>query len=110
MTICQDAVLSAQRLREPNQTDLKINRAVELWVGVERVHWERVLKGKGVQKGWTFFKEEILKAQEQAVPMCCQMNRWGRRPAWLNRENLLGLRKKRRVYHLRKKEQATQKE
>ena len=36
---------------------------------VERVPWERVLKGKGVQEGWTFFKEEVLKAQEQAVPM-----------------------------------------
>jgi len=41
----------------------------------ERVPWERVLKGKGVHAGWTFFKEEIFKAQEQAVPMCCKMNR-----------------------------------
>jgi len=41
---------------------------------VERVTWERVLKGKGVLEGWTFFKEEVLKAQEQAVPMCCKMN------------------------------------
>ena len=45
---------------------------------VERVLWETVLKGKGVQKGWTFFKEEALKAQEQAVPMCLKTNRWGR--------------------------------
>jgi len=30
--------------------------------------------------------------------------------AWLNSEPLLGLRKKRRVYHLWKKEQTTQKE
>jgi len=37
---------------------------------VERVTWERVLKGKGVQVGSTFFKEEDLKAQEEAVPMC----------------------------------------
>jgi len=28
----------------------------------QRVPWERVLKGKGVQEGWTFFKEEVLKA------------------------------------------------
>ena len=60
----------------------------------ERVPWERVLKGKGVQAGWTFFKEEVLKAQEQAVPMCCKVNQQGRRPACLNRELLLGLRKK----------------
>jgi len=52
----------------------------------------------------------ILKAQEQAVPMCHKTNWWRRRPAWLNRELFLGLRKKRRVYHLWKKGQATQEE
>ena len=36
---------------------------------VERVPWETVLKGKGVQEGWTFFKKEILMAQDQAIPM-----------------------------------------
>ena len=36
---------------------------------VDRVPLEAVLKGKGVQEGWTFFKKEILKVQEQAVPM-----------------------------------------
>ncbi|GAB0202630.1 hypothetical protein GRJ2_002728600 [Grus japonensis] len=77
---------------------------------VERVPWETVLKGKGVQEGWAFFKKEVLKAQEQAVPMCCKTNRWGRRLAWLNRELLLGLREKRRVYHSWKKGQATQEE
>jgi len=45
---------------------------------VERVPWQKVLKGKGAQKGWTFFKEEVLKAQEQAVPMCRKMNWQGR--------------------------------
>jgi len=45
---------------------------------VERVPWERVLKGKGVHAGWTFFQEEVLKAQEQAVPMCSKMNWQGR--------------------------------
>ncbi|KAF1522501.1 putative RNA-directed DNA polymerase from transposon X-element, partial [Eudyptula albosignata] len=61
-----------------------------------------------VQEGWTFFKKEVLKAQEQAVPVCRKKNGWGRRPAWLNRELLQGLRKKRRVYRLWKKGQATQ--
>jgi len=67
---------------------------------VDGVPWARVLKGKGVQAGWTFFKEEVLKAQEQAVPICRKMNQQGRRPAWLNREILQRVRKKRRVYHL----------
>ncbi|KAF1618604.1 UNVERIFIED_CONTAM: putative RNA-directed DNA polymerase from transposon X-element, partial [Eudyptes robustus] len=77
---------------------------------VERVPWETVLKGKGVQEGWTIFKKEVLKAQEQAVPVCRKKNGWGRRPAWLNRELLLGLRKKkkRRDYDLWKKGQAAQ--
>jgi len=48
---------------------------------VERVPWEGVLKGKGVQEVWTFFEEVVLKAQEQAVPMCHKTNWRGRRPA-----------------------------
>ncbi|KAK4822040.1 hypothetical protein QYF61_006953 [Mycteria americana] len=75
---------------------------------VDRVPWETVLKGKGVPKGWTFFRKEILKAQEQAIPMYRKTSRWGRRPAWLNRELWLELRKKRRVYDLWKMGQATQ--
>ena len=64
---------------------------MELWRGdfglfrmlVKSVPWERVLKDKGVQEGCTLFKEEVLKAQEQAVPMCCKTNQWERRLAWL---------------------------
>ncbi|KAK4825063.1 hypothetical protein QYF61_023067 [Mycteria americana] len=58
---------------------------------VGRVPWEAVLSGKGVQEGWTFFKKEILKAQEQAVPMFRKTSR-----------------KKRRVDDLCKKGQETQ--
>ncbi|KAK4827403.1 hypothetical protein QYF61_017808 [Mycteria americana] len=75
---------------------------------VERVPWEAALMGKGVQEGWTFFKEEVLKAQERAVPRCRKMSRRGRRPTWLTRELWLELRRKRRVYDLWKKGRATQ--
>ncbi|KAK4816775.1 hypothetical protein QYF61_022887 [Mycteria americana] len=75
---------------------------------VERVPWEAALMGKGVQEGWTFFKEEVLKAQERAVPRCQKMSRWGIIPSWLNIELWLELRKKRRVYDLWKKGQASQ--
>jgi len=53
-------------------TSLNLQRAdFGLFRGlVDRVPWEEVLKGKGVQEGWTSFKKEILKAQEQAIPMC----------------------------------------
>ena len=40
--------------------------------------------------------------------MCQKTSWWGRRPAWLYRELWLELRKKRRVYELWKKGQATQ--
>ena len=58
---------------------------------VDRVPWEAVLKGKGVQEDWTFFKKAILKAQELAVPMGRKMSWQGRRLAWLNRELWLEL-------------------
>ena len=38
--------------------------------------------------------KEILKAQEQAVPMCKKMSQQGIRPAWLTRELWLELREK----------------
>lgn len=37
---------------------------------VQRNTWEAVLKGRGVLEGWTVFKKEILKAQEQTLPLC----------------------------------------
>jgi len=39
---------------------------------VERVTWEKILKGKGVQEGWTFFKEEVLKGTEAGCPHVLQ--------------------------------------
>ena len=52
-------------------------------------------------------KMEILKAQEQAVPECHKVSHRGRRPVWMNWELLLRLQKKKRVYVLWKKGQAT---
>jgi len=77
---------------------------------VGRVPWEADLKGKGVQEGWTLFKEEVLKAQEQAVPMC-RKTRWRGRPlAWLNRKLWLELRGKKGVYVLWRKGQENHKD
>jgi len=59
--------------------------------GVGRIPWESVLKGKGVQEGWLLLRKEALKAQEQAVCLCCKMCWWGRRPVWVNSEHLLRL-------------------
>ena len=51
---------------------------------VDRDPWEAVLKGKGVQESWTLFKEEVLKAQELAIPLCWKTSQRGRSPVWLN--------------------------
>ena len=77
---------------------------------VGRIPWDSVQKGKDVEEGWTFLKNEVLQAQEQAVPLCCKMCWQGRIPAWINREMLLRLWGKkclqrpfgRRVWELRK--------
>lgn len=45
---------------------------------LDRVLWKAVLKGKGVQEGWTLFKREILKIQEQVVPICRKIS-WQQR-------------------------------
>ena len=50
---------------------------------------------------------EILKAQEQAVSECHKASHNGRRSVWMKREQLLRTQKKKRVYVLWKKGQAT---
>ena len=41
---------------------------------VRGVPWESVLESKGVQDGWSLFKKEVVKAQEQAVPLSSKMS------------------------------------
>ena len=72
---------------------------------VNKIPWEAALKEMGVQEGWTYFKSEVLNAQERAVPVCRKTSRRGRRPAWLNRDLWLHLMNKRRIYHLWKRGQ-----
>jgi len=48
---------------------------------VDRVTWETVLQGKGVQEGSTLFKEQVLKAQEKTLPMCQKTSWRGKRLA-----------------------------
>ena len=74
---------------------------------VTGVPLDLLLKGRGVQEAWTLLKMEILKTQEQVVPECRKASRRGRRPVWMNWELFLRLQKKKRVYVLWKKVQAT---
>ena len=77
---------------------------------VGRVPWGSVLESKGVQDGWLLFKKEVLKVQEQAVPLSHKMSGHGRRLAWMNRELFLRLQEKKRIYLLWKKRRTTRKE
>ena len=65
---------------------------------VGRVPWGSVLESKRVQDGWLLFRKEVLKAQEQAVPLSRKMSRRRRRPVWMNRELFLRLQEKKRIY------------
>ncbi|RMC21953.1 hypothetical protein DUI87_02824 [Hirundo rustica rustica] len=67
---------------------------------IQRVPWETVLENKGVQERWVCFKTEILRAQEQTVPVCQKMSRRGKRPVWMSNEVLKELRNKKKMYHL----------
>lgn len=84
---------------------------LENWGGGRRIPWKALLKGRGVQESWTLLKDELLTAQEHAVPMCWKMSQKGRRTAWLNRDLWLELGKKRKeknIYEMWKKERTTQ--
>lgn len=65
-------------------------------------------------KTWTFFKSEIVKVKEQAVPPSSLGVKLDgdkvKLTAWLNRELLQELRKKTRIYELWKKGQTTHKD
>lgn len=71
-----------------------------------RVPWKIILKGRGVQEGWILFRTDILKAQDQTIPMC-QQRRWA---IWMNRESFFwnSRKKDKIVYNLCKKEKASQ--
>ena len=83
--ISKTAVLGFQR------ADFEVFRTL-----VGRVAWEAVLKGRGVLEGCALLKKEILMAQERSVPRRPKMSQCGRRPAWLNRDLRLELRKKKK--------------
>ena len=50
------------------------------------VPWEFAFEGLGVEECWAVLKSHLLKAQQQAIPLCRKSSKRGRRPAWLNRE------------------------
>jgi len=75
-----------------------------------RVPWKSTFEGLGVHECWSVFKNDLLEAQEQAIPLCCKSSKRGRRPAWLNREFLMELKRKKELCDLWKRGQASQEE
>ncbi|GAB0207221.1 mitochondrial enolase superfamily member 1 [Grus japonensis] len=62
----------------------------------------------GVHECWSVFKNHLVKVQEQVIPFCQKSSKQGRRPAWLNRELLMELQKKNKLYDLWKRGQTSQ--
>ncbi|NXM85768.1 RTXE polymerase, partial [Oenanthe oenanthe] len=61
-----------------------------------------------VQERWACFKTEILKAQEQTVPVYQKTSQRGKCPAWMGNKVLKEIRNKKRMYHLWKEGQVSQ--
>lgn len=47
---------------------------------VERVPWEAVLRGKGIQEGWTLFRKEIVRHRTRLSP--CTKRQAGGEADW----------------------------
>ncbi|CAM5133163.1 unnamed protein product, partial [Natator depressus] len=75
-----------------------------------RIPWENNTRGKGDQESWLYFKESLLRLQEQTIPMCRKNSKYGRRPAWLNNEILADLKHKKEAYKKWKIGQMTREE
>ena len=73
-----------------------------------RVPWDSAVEGSGVHECWSVFKKHLLEVQEQAIPLCHKSGKQGRRPAWLSRELLVELQRKKELYNLWKQGQALQ--
>ncbi|KAG6924381.1 hypothetical protein G0U57_017597, partial [Chelydra serpentina] len=75
-----------------------------------KVPWEKNMRRKGVQESWLYFKEFLLRLQEQTIPMCRKKSKYGRQPAWLNSEILADLKHKKAAYKKWKIGQMTREE
>ena len=62
------------------------------------IPWEVVLRDKGTEQSWQHFKDAFLRAQELLFPQNKKSGRQGRKPAWLSKDLLVKLRKKKKNY------------
>ena len=95
-------IFSVMRKKDSRVATLGFRRAnIKLFRELfNRVAWESACEGLGVHECWSVFKNHLLEAQEQAIPLCPKSSKRGRRPAWLNRELLVELGRKKKLYDL----------
>ena len=62
------------------------------------IPWARGLEGRGVQECWSLSKHHFLHAQGWCIPLRKKSIKGGRRPTWMNKELLLEVRWKRKIY------------
>ncbi|CAM4356191.1 unnamed protein product [Caretta caretta] len=75
-----------------------------------RIPWENNMRGKGVQESWLYFKEPLLRLQEQTIPTCRKNSKYGRLSTWLKSEILADLKHKKEAYKKWKLGQMTREE
>jgi len=103
-------IFSVMRKKDSRVASLNFRRAnfkllQELF---SRAPWESAFEGLRVHRCWSVFKNLLLEAQEQAIPLCRKSNQWGRRPTCLNRELFMEMKRKKKWCDLWKRGQALQ--
>ena len=104
--IIEFKIVSVMRKKDSIVSTLDFRRAkFKLF---SRVSCDSAVEGSGVHECWSVFKKHLLEVQEQAIPLCHKSGKQGRRPAWLSRELLVELQRKKELYNLWKQGQALQ--
>ena len=67
----------------------------------------RALEGRGIQEIWLLFKHQFLNTHDRCILLREKSGKGGRRPAWMSKELLAELRRKRKVYGIWKERHAT---
>ncbi|KFO61438.1 hypothetical protein N302_13003, partial [Corvus brachyrhynchos] len=74
---------------------------------VNRIPWDTALQDKGMELSWQIFNEDFHRAQELAIPRSKKSGKERKRPAWLSREVLVKLKRKKQMHRQWKQGQVT---
>ena len=93
------ATISMTRKKQAKE-ELRLNWARADWRAMEldlaRAGWQRRFQGLGAEEAWMILKQEINKVVEEHVPKYRMRNH--DKPAWLNRDILREIRRKKRLW------------